>query len=268
LPSSLSPSPSNHLTIPDHLAWSPDSLRKYPWLARFADVPDDASPPLAMSPPHPEAVGSYGDQVIAFMRDSLGVEPRWWQALAITRQLEHRSDGSLTYTEIVESAPRRAGKSVRIRGVALWRLTHGAKLFGERQEIVHTGSDLAVCRKVQKDSWRWADAQGLTVTRGNGKEAIETDAGDTWLVRAQAACYGWDTTLGLVDEGWDVAPGTVSEGLEPSLLERSSPQLHMTSTSHRRATSLMRGRIQAALSTDDPTVLLLLWGARPQDDPG
>ena len=256
------------MEVREDLRWDPEVLAAYEWLRPFLDVPEDANPPLAMTTPPADAVGSYGAQCLSWMAEELGITARWWQALAITRQLEHRADGSLCWREIDESAPRRSGKSVRLRGVSSWRLRHGPGLFGERQEIVHTGSDLAVCRKVQKDAWRWAERAGFIVTRGNGKEAVETAAGDTWLVRAQAACYGWDTTLGLVDEGWDVLPDTVTEGLEPSLLERSSPQLHLTSTAHRRATSLMRTRLTAALSGDDAEVLVLLWGALPQDDPG
>jgi phage terminase large subunit-like protein len=79
--------------------------------------------------------------------------------------------------------------------------------------------------------------------------------------------YGYDVCFGVVDEGWDVAPDTVSEGLEPALMERQSPQLHLTSTAHRKATSLMRSALLNALSTDDPETLLLLWGARPGSDP-
>jgi hypothetical protein len=133
---------------------------------------------------------------------------------------------------------------------------------------VHTGSDLAVCRKAQKEAWRWAEAQwgAKAVTRGNGKEAIESPDGDVWLVRAQDATYGWDTTLALVDEGWDVKPDTVTEGLEPSLLGRQSPQLILTSTAHRRARSTMRSALLTALENTDPKILLLWWGAPPGAD--
>ncbi|MBM6705401.1 HNH endonuclease, partial [Sutterella massiliensis] len=74
---------------------------------------------------------------------------RWWQRLAITRQLEHDEQGQLVWRVVVESAPRRAGKSVRLRGVALWRLEHGAELFGEPQLVVHTGKDVAIVREIQ-----------------------------------------------------------------------------------------------------------------------
>lgn len=252
----------------DGLDWSVETMRQYPWLVEFAEVPHDASPPLWMSPPPEDAVGSYGAEAVEWIERVERKTLRWWQRLAITRQLEHRDDGSLCHREILESAPRRAGKSVRMRGVALWRMAH-PQLFGEVQTVMHTGSDLAICREIQRGAWRWAEETwgAKAVTRANGKEAVESSAGDRWLVRAQTAVYGYDVTLGLGDECWDVDPGAISEGLEPAMLERLSPQLHLTSTAHRRATSLMPGRISTALTMDDPKVLILVWAAKVGSDP-
>lgn len=249
------------------LAWNAKRLAKYEWLRPFLDVPDDAAPPLAMSLPPDDAVGSYGADAVAWIEASQKIKLRWWQALAITRQLEHREDGSLCARVVVESAPRRAGKSVRVRGIALWRMAH-PDLFGEVQTVIHTGSDVAICREIQRGAWRWSEeVAGWTVSRSNGKEAVETPTGDRWLVRAQQAVYGYDCCFGIVDEGWNVSPDTVSEGLEPATLERRSPQLHLTSTAHRRATSLMRSRLRVALAGGDED-LLLLWAAPPDSDPG
>jgi hypothetical protein len=204
---------------------------------------------------------------VPWIENTQKITLRWWQRLAIVLQLVHRADGSLCYREIVETAPRRAGKSWRLRGVTLWRMEHGPALFSEPQTIVHTGSDVAICRQIQKAAWRWATSEGWTVRKSNGKEAIATPAEDEWLVRSQDAVYGYDVCLGLVDEGWDVKPDTVSEGLEPATIGRSSPQVHLTSTAHRRATSLMRSHIVSALTTDDPSVLLLMWAAPHDSDP-
>ena len=222
-----------------------------------------------MSPVPDDAVGSYAtgpDGAVAWIERTQRITLRWWQRLAITRQLEHREDGSLCHRTVVESAPRRAGKSVRVRGIALWRMEHAA-LFGEVQTVVHTGSDVAICREVQRGAWRWAEGVGWTVTRANGKEAMETPDGDRWLVRSQDGVYGYDVCFGIVDEGWKVKPDTVSEGLEPATLERSSPQLHLTSTAHRRATSLMKGHLLGALTVDSPGTLLMLWAAPHDADP-
>lgn len=275
---SLSPLAQNAPPEPrSDLAWSPETMARHDWLQPFLSVPDDASPPLYMSPVPDDAVGSYGADAIAWIEKVERKTLRWWQRLAITRQLEHRADGSLCHRTVLESCPRRAGKSVRMRGVALWRMAH-PELFGEVQTIVHTGSDVAICREIQRGAWRWAEeVAGWTVVRANGKEAIENTertagpadlAGSRWLVRAQGAVYGYDVGLGMVDEAWDVKPDTVTEGLEPATLERHSPQVHLTSTAHRRATSLMPTLLRAALTMEDEETLLIVWAAPPDADPG
>ncbi|HNW62716.1 MAG TPA: hypothetical protein PKJ32_06925, partial [Piscinibacter sp.] len=257
--------------IDPRLAWDADYLRQFDWLADLADVPDDASPPVMMTPVPADAVGSYGWLAIPWIEKVERKTLRWWQRLSLVRQLEFRADGSLCHRRKIESAPRRAGKSVGLRGGALWRMEHGERPlstpfgefvpFGEVQTVIHTGSDMAICREIQRGAWRWAEGVGWTVTKGNGKEAVETPEGARWLVRAQDAVYGYDVCLGMVDESWDVKPDTVSEGIDPATLERCNPQVVLTSTAHRRATSLMRSELTAAMALEDPETLLLLWAA-------
>jgi hypothetical protein len=249
------------------LGWDPVALGAHGWLQPFLEVPDDAAPPLWMTPPSDDAVGSYGAEAIEWIERTQKIALRWWQKLAITRQLEHREDDSLIWRSVVESCPRRAGKSVRIRGMALWRMAH-AVMIGEVQTVVHCGNDLPICREIQRGAWKWSIEQDWTVTRANGKEAIEADDGSRWLVRSQDGVYGWEAGLAVVDEAWDVKPDTVSEGLEPAMLERLWAQLHLTSTAHRRATSLMKQRIADALTIDDGETLLMLWGAPAGADLG
>lgn len=259
------------------LSWSPETLARFDWLQPLLELPENAAPPLHMTPPHPEATGSYGAEAIEWIESSQRITLRWWQRLAITMQLQHRDDGTLCIRTVLESAPRRAGKSVRVRGVALWRMAHPER-FGEVQTVVHTGSDVAICREIQRGAWRWAEeVAGWTVVRANGKEAIESTertegpadlSGSRWLVRAQGAVYGYDVCLGIVDEAWSVKPDTYTEGLEPATLERLSPQLHVTSTAHRRATSLMPTLLRAGLTMEEPETLVIVWAAPPDADAG
>ena len=235
------------------------------WLHGFREVPEDAAAPLAMSGPHPRAVGSYGPECIVWAKVELGLTLRWWQALAITRQLEHDADGALVWREIVESGPRRIGKSVRLRVVALWRLAN-AHRFLEPQLAMLVSKDLAVGKEIHRGAWRWAESKDWNVLRLNGAQEIETPNGDRWLLRAPNAAYGYDVGYGQVDESWGVDPQAITDGLEPALLERHSPQLHLTSTAHVKASSLMRRRLVAALRDADPDILLLLWGAHPDAD--
>jgi phage terminase large subunit-like protein len=151
--------------------------------------------------------------------------------------------------------------------MALWRLSHAA-LIGEVQTVVHCGNDLPICREIQRGAWRYAESQDWVVMKANGKESIEAHDGSRWLVRSQDGVYGWDAGLAVVDESWDVKPETITEGLEPAMLERLWAQLHLTSTAHRRATSLMKQRISNAVTKDDGETLLLLWAAPAGSDPG
>ena len=239
------------LTWEAHLAASPD------WLEPFLRVPEDASSPLAMSPVHPDAAGSHGPEAVKWVEHELGITLRWWQQLAVVRQLECRDDGSLCWADVVESASRRVGKSVRLRSMALWRLAVGPELFQEPQLAIHTGKDLAIVREIQRGGWHWAETHDWRVVRAIGRESIENGE-HRWLARSTDSVYGYDITLGMVDEGWDVDPPVVSEGMEPAAMERISPQIVLTSTAHRKATSLMRGRITDSLAVDSS--LLLLWG--------
>jgi hypothetical protein len=238
------------------LLWEAHLRRPPKWLKPYLQVPDDAAPPLIMTPVHPEATGSYGPKAIEWVESHLGITLRWWQQLAVVRQLEHRRDKSLCWGDVTESATRRSGKSVRLRSMALWRLDVGPSLFHEPQLAIHTGKDLAIVREIQRGAWHWAESQGWRVVRAIGRESIEN--GDhRWLARATDSVYGYDTTLGYVDEGWAVDPETVSEGMEPAVLERISPQIVLTSTAHRRATSLMPTRIKDGMAVND--TLLMLW---------
>lgn len=261
--------------------FDPASLEGVVWLADLMEKPEDAAWPRHMSPVHPEAVCSFAWEGCDHLGNAQALEPwmeqqhqvtmRWWQKLAGRMQLQHRADGTLCIEEIVESGPRRIGKSVRLRSNALWRLRFGQVLFGEVQLVMHTGRDLPIVREIQQKAWRWAEeVAGWTVTRANGKEAMETESSDRWLARSMNAVYGYDVTLGMVDEGWDVAPGAVDEGLEPAAMERLCAQIVKTSTAHRRATPLMPRAIASGLAGmgEEFGTLLLLWAADPHADPG
>lgn len=250
-------------TVRDDRTWDAHLTNAPDWLEPFLHVPEDAAPPLAMSPVHPEAVDSHGPEAVKWIEADLGITLRWWQQLAVVRQLECREDGSLCWADVVESASRRVGKSVRLRSMALWRLAIGPSLFEEPQLAIHTGKDLAIVREIQRGGWHWAESNDWRVVRAIGRESIENGE-HRWLARSTDSVYGYDITLGMVDEGWDVDPATVSEGMEPAAMERISPQIVLTSTAHRKATSLMRGRITDALAVDSS--LLLLWSVEDGAD--
>lgn len=272
LSASLSAGPLPSQVGEDAPVFDPASLVGVPWLVDLLDKPEDAAWPRHMTPVHPEAVGSYGWSLIEWGRSSQKLEPRWWQTLALVRILEHRANGSLCWPEVVMSCSRRSGKSVVVRMLALWRLVFAPAMFEEMQLIVHSASTLKVAKEPMRYAGLlWARNQDhLKVYTNNNNYAIEdTEGGHRWIVVPPDATAGLDTCMGIVDEAWKCDPQVVDDDLEPSLMERVSPQLLLVSTAHRRATSLMRGRISGALAGQDADrSLLLLWAAAPDAEPG
>lgn len=233
----LSPEPGVDLAaLIDALPAPVETIAAQSWTADLLPVWEDASLPLAMTPPHPRATGSYGPAAIEWAETTLGQrivgrggKARWWQRLAIIRQLEHDADGALVWRQVVESAPRRAGKSVRLRVVAMWRAAH-ADLIGEPQEIMLVSKDRLVAREIIRPAWTWAlgPAQkevGWNVRRGNGDEEVSSPSDDRWMIRASDSVYGYSPGLGMADEAWGIPPDAITEGLEPALLERLWAQL-------------------------------------------
>jgi hypothetical protein len=261
----LRPSPCVKSEDPNTPVFDPKSVEGVAWLADLLPIPADAAWPLYMSPPPDDAVGSYGVEAEKWIADELGIRLRWWQRFALRMQWAHRADGSLCFRTVIESTPRRAGKSVRLRTASVYRTSH-AEIFGEQQLVLLCGKDTAIVLEHHRKTWAWAKTTGWSLRRRTGAEEIEAPDGSRFVIRGKDSTYGYDVGYGIVDEAFGVPVSVVDDGLEPSLLERCNPQLHLVSTSHRRATPLMRRRITAALANgfEDASTLLLMWAA-PKD---
>lgn len=248
-----------------------DPVWRVPWLKPLLKVPADATWPRYMTVPHPLATGSFGAELVAHAEERSRRPLRWWQRLLSARVLEHDDAGTLLWEEWLLTLARQLGKSWWMRELAMWRMRQ-ADRFGEPQDVVHTGKDLAVCKEVQRPARVWAKSRTdeYRVREVNGQEEIERlECGSRWLLRAKEAVYGYSASLALVDEGWKVPAASVEEGLEPTQVEREQSQLGLISTAHRRATVLMLGRRETALRQllDPPAAggsLILEWSA-PKD---
>ena len=218
-----------------------------------------------MSPPHPEAVGTYGREAVAWIEaHSAWKTLRPWQRLVVYRVLEHDAAGALVWLDILLSTPRQVGKSVVLCALAWWRI-HQAERFGAEQLVLHTGKDLAVCREVQRKARSYAKEHALQyiVREANGQEEIAIRDGNRWIVRGRGSVYGYTVSLGLVDEVWGVAPDVVEDGIEPTMADVPQPQLLLVSTAHRRATSIMPVRRQSVIETilEPQATLIIEWSA-------
>jgi len=251
---------------------SSDPRFDVPWFAGLRRPPSDSTWPRLMSVPHARAVGSLGPSFIRWAETRSGRKLRWWQRLAATRILEVDADGRLCWEVVFLSVARQLGKSWLLRELNLWRI-HQADRFGEPQDVLHTGNNLAVCMEVQRPARAWARLHAdYNVIEANGKEKIErVECGSRWLVLAKTGVYGWSASLAAVDEAWDVKLSAVEEGIEPTMAEREQPQLLLVSTAHRATTSLMLSRRRLALADLErgDGVLMLEWSAprgAPLDD--
>lgn len=263
--------PDDAASEPVGLAAS-DSRWDRPWMSGLRPAPADAVWPRLMTVPHPRAAGSLGDEFCAFAEARAGGELRWWQRLAAARLLEVDTDGRLCWEAAVISTARQVGKSWLLRELLLWRI-HQAERFGEPQDVLHTGKDVAVCKEVQRPARLWAKARrdAYKVREVNGQEEIEhVETGSRWMLRAKEAVYGYSVSLGAVDEAWRVRASAVDEGLTPTMAEREQPQLVLVSTAHRRATALILDRRQVALADLETGAgdLLIEWSAPRGADTG
>ena len=241
-----------------------------PWLDDLRTVPADATWPRLMTPPHPDAVGTYAAELVAHAHRQADVDYRWWQRLTAARLLEHDADGILCWDDAGVTVARQVGKSTLLRTLAMHRLDTGGDRWRQPQLILHTGKDLGICVEVQRPARRWAAMPDLDdvykVRNANGQEQIERLAdGSRWLVRAKDNTFGLSATQALVDEAWAVASELIEEGLVPTMVELESPQLLLVSTAHRKATGLMVNRRNTVIGDVASTagVLWIEWSASP-----
>ena len=93
-------------------------------------------------------------------------------------------------------------------------------------------------------------------------------SGSTWVLRSVDGPYGHSASVAAVDEGWAIKAEVIDDALFPTQAQRSSPQLLLVSTAHKKATSLMIARRAGALADlDEPDgVLWMEWSADPDGD--
>jgi hypothetical protein len=243
---------------------TPAQWRDVPWLKGLRRVPADASWPRFMSPPHPRAVGSLGEELERQARERTGRELRWWQRLAARRILEVDDAGELCWLEWLLSLARQGGKSWLLRELAMWRLRQQQRL-AEPQLVMHVGNKLINASEVQAPARAWAKArraEGWQAYEQAGRQEVATPDGDRWRCFAQASVYGFSAGLALVDEAWEIEAGVVENGIEPVMAERRWPQLGIISTAHPEATSLVIDRRRVAL-LPGATGLIIEWSAPP-----
>jgi hypothetical protein len=223
-------------------------------------IPDNSIWPRYMSYPHPDAIGSYGAELVTMAQERRGKALRWWQQLAAARILEHDINGALCWREWMLTLSRQGGKSWLMSELAMWRILRAPLFNDDAQLVMHVADKLQTGDEVQRYARAWARSQeGWKASESAGQKQVEAPDGSRWRVFSKDTPYGWTAGLALIDEVWALRAALVEDGIEPTLIERAQPQLGLLSTAHPRATSLFIDR--RATAKAGGSILLVEWSA-------
>ena len=252
-------------TAGDDTAGPASDIWKVPWLAGLIDsTPSDAVWPRYMTAPHPDAVGSYGEEFEAHVLERTGSELYWWQRLVARRILEHDDDGKLVWMRWLFTVARQLGKSHLIRELLVW-ITKDPRRFFNADSNLLLSRKVGAAESVMRPAVRWVKAEepdGWDALNSQGRMSITFGKRYDCFVKSTLMAYGETTGMAVTDECWDVAEAEITEGVEPTVVA-SEGQLGFTSTAHRLATSLTlnlrREAFDTMIAPDD--LLLIEWSA-------
>jgi hypothetical protein len=214
--------------------------------------------PRFFSEPHPEAVASRGDEMVAHAEARMGKPLRWFQWLTAQRRYEVKADGSWCWTLVFESAARQQGKSVTLAEDAAW---YASLPSDEAELILHAAHRVKTSLKVQSNLWHWAETHEYEVKRLLGDSHIIWPDGTDWATIAMESAYGAPAHRLLVDEAWALDPVKFWNSMFPTLGDRDNPQVLMWSTANPQDHGLV-----ADLRSDE-RVCRMEWGILPGEDP-
>jgi hypothetical protein len=256
---SESPGPPHSVFFHSTSTEDPTNSRRIPdTLSKNAREPGERDGlPRYFSEPHPEAVRSRGDEMVAWAEARRGQPLRWWQWLCAQRRYEIRADGSWCWTLLFESAPRQQGKSVGLAEDAAWFAGEGA---GDRVEVLHAAHTLKTSLLVQAELWAWAEVRGLEVRRLLGDSRIIWPDESVWATVAMDSAYGRRPHRLLVDEAWAMDPVKFWNSMFPALGDHDSVQVLFFSAANIGDKGLV------ADLRSDPEVCRMEWGALPGED--
>jgi hypothetical protein len=243
-----------------------------PWVKGLGECPRDEVWPRLMTGPHPLAVGSFGDQWLAFVRSRLRWEPYWWQQLVAFRLLEFDAVGDLVWLWALVSTSRQVGKSTVLRSLAMFRVA-SPEVFawdGVTPQNAFLGSTtLKLANETMRPALAWADGRpGWRAYRGASDTHVEAPDGGRWLLGPVNASHGFTINNPITDEAWGVDPVVVEDHMEPTMLAADRPQFLITSTAHQNATLFVpakRAQALDELATPDD-LLIVEWSAPAEVD--
>lgn len=228
------------------------------------------------TPDPPGVRGTYGDQVIAWARERLGIVPGPWQAYALRRILRYDRNGDLIARVALLSTGRQNGKSIIVRLITGWMLDDGQKLdpFRGWTTILAAAHDAKQARIIYSGVLRDIEgnpalkaASRTSVYRGITRGNIDFD-----IVTSQpGSARGW--SAGLID--WDEVvtqrDWDMWEALSPTQSAQRSPLMLLTSTAGRADSVVLRAfydrllRQAQGAEKPDPTFYAAWWQSESPD---
>jgi hypothetical protein len=226
--------------------------------------------------PKPRGIrGTYGDQVIRWAENELGVVFGAWQAYAIRQALRYDRNGDLIARIVLLSTGRQNGKSVIVRSLIGWMLDEGQKLEpfrnwttilaaahdAKQARIIYTGvhKDIENSPRLKAQS-RTSHYRGITVGH------LDFDV----VTSQPGSARGWSAGLIPWDEMLTQRDWEMWEALGPTQSAQRSPMMLLTSTAGHNESVVLRAfydrllRQAAGDEAPDPTFYGAWWQA---DDP-
>jgi hypothetical protein len=224
--------------------------------------------PRNFSAPHPEAVGSRGDEAVEWIETRMRaaakgsrapVRLRWFQWVSLQRLLEVRADGTWCWPLAFWSVARQQGKTVSLGELACW-LCDVADRAGDPIELIHAANTVVVARQHQAKWVPWAKGLDYGYFKSLGDSQILWPEGSVWRAVARDNMWGRTLDAALLDEVWRWTADEFWAGVHPTLVERWNSLAVCFSA----ANDDDRGLAETLQS--EPAVLRLEWGALESDD--
>jgi hypothetical protein len=220
----------------------------------------------------PEHAGTYGDEILDFGRDFLGLEFDPEQELAINSMAVHDSAGNPSAAEVCVIQPRQNGKTNNILlPIALWDL-----FCGKPDLVIWTAHRFKTSTEAFEAIKKTIDSNGVLrrrvkrVSAGNGEEAVYLNNGAAlyFLARSKSGGRGLGGKRIVLDEAFALQSGQLGAILPTTLARPSSQIMYASSAGLVDSEPLREVRDRGRAGDDDGLVYVEWCAPGGWDEPG
>jgi len=191
-----------------------------------------------------------------------------WQIHVADGLLQHL-EGQLCHAEGLVSTARQQGKSVLLKALAGFWVTHMAALRGDPQTVLMVANKLDRSSAMFRDLAPVLEAMGGKAFWSYGREEIRMPDGS--LLKIAAAVpnqHGASVDLLLVDELWSISPAVMFDALRPTMIARPNPLGAYFSTAGDESSTVMLKLRESAIAAIDEGRPAKLYFAEWSPPPG